>query len=673
MTTPVKVGMVQINNSFSGQNYLPLSIGMLQAYAQKKLQRPQDYEFLLPIYSRLAVDEAVERLSDADIALFSTYVWNFRISLEIAQRLKQRKPEIVTVFGGPHVPDRPEQDQQFMKNYQFIDVACHGEGEQITVQILERVHPAAGGTPPSGLRTRDWASVPSISFRNGRGEHVRTAKGPKLGDLNQVPSPYLEGVFVPLMDANPNEHWIGLWETNRGCPFSCAFCDWGSATQSKVSAFDVERLFREVDWFAEHRVEYIFCCDANFGMLPRDLDIARYVADVKRSRGYPHALSVQNTKNATERAYQVQKTLSDNGLNKGVDIALQSVDPTTLNSIKRGNISTDTYQELQRRFTRDNIETYTDLILGLPGETYDSFARGVDSIMNNGQHNRIQFNNLSILPNAEMGDPEYQKLHGMVMVETKVVNIHGSLTESPEEVYETQELVIATASMPKADWVRTRVFSWMAALLHFNKLMQIPFIVAHEVCQVGYRELIELFLEGDLRDSPIIASMGEFFRAKARDIQAGGQEYVQSKEWLDIWWPADEYMFIKLSAEGTLPAFYREAEALIERFLREKFLTLPPGLLGEAIELNSKLIKQPFQTTNLTLDVSYSIWEFYQSARKGLNIPLEQKPSCYEIDRTTKTWNSWDVWCREVVWWGNKKGAYLYTNNVIEPQLAGHF
>ena len=659
----ITVGLVQINNSFSNQNYLPLSVGMLQAYAQRHLSHPDRYAFLLPVYTRIPADEAARQLIDADVVFFSTYVWNFRISLEVAKIVKQRRPETIVVFGGPHVPNRPDQNEPFMRRHPFIDVACHGEGERVTVEVLER------------CRSRDWHEVPSISFLAEDGRLIRTPKAPRLGNLAEVPSPYLEGIFAPLMAANPDEHWIGLWETNRGCPFSCTFCDWGSATQSKVYTFNLERLYKEVDWFAAQQIEYVFCCDANFGMLPRDLDIASYVADTKRKYRYPHALSVQNTKNATERAYQVQKILAEAGLNKGVDIALQSTDPSTLMSIKRGNISTETYQELQRRFTRDNIETYTDLILGLPGETYDSFVEGVSTIIEDGQHNRIQFNNLSILPNAEMGDPEYQQRYGMVTVETKVVNIHGSLAESEgEEIYETQVLVVATEAMPKADWVKTRAFAWMAALLHFDKILQVPFVLLHEVCAVKYRELIELFLDdGSLDDAPILSSIRAFFMDKAADIQHGGPEYCQSKEWLNIWWPADEYIFIKLCVEQQLMAFYREAERLLNRFLEEQSLSLPPGLLHEAIELNSHLMKQPFLTSNLTLELSYNILECYQSALRGTSIPLENRVCRYTIDRTTKSWSSWEDWYREVVWYGNKKGAYLYGNNVVESQLAGHY
>jgi hypothetical protein len=395
--------------------------------------------------------------------------------------------------------------------------------------------------------------------------------------------------------------------------------------------------------------------------------------ETKTKRGYPRALSVQNTKNATERAYTVQKLLSDAGLNKGVAIALQSLDPETLKSIKRQNISTETYQELQRRFTRDNVETYTDLILGLPGETYDRFVEGTSKVIDDGQHNRIQFNNLSILPTAEMGDPEYQRKYGVVTVESKIINIHGSLAESNDEVAETQQLVVATTAMPKDDWVRTRAFCWMAALLHFDKILQIPFVLLHEVADLRYRELIEAFSAGDLKAFPILAEIRAFFEDEARKIQAGGPEYCRSEQWLNIWWPADEYIFIKLSVEGRLNEFYREAEQVLVRLLREKFVELQPELLHEAVTLNRSLIKQPFQTENVEVELSYNIWEVYRGVLQGDSVPLENDSKRYHVDRTSETWSSWDDWCREVVWYGNKKGAYLYGHRAVDRELAGHY
>lgn len=658
MAAEIKVGLVQINNSFSGQNYLPLSVGMLQAYAQRYLKHPENYRFLLPIFARIPPDSAVESLMDADIVFFSVYVWNIRISLEIAKRLKSRNPGVLVVFGGPQVP---ELDDTFLVKNPFIDIAAHGEGEQSAVAILERCH------------KRNWTDIPSISFINAQGVLVKNPKSGRAKDLSLFPSPYLDGVFEPLMQANQGGQWIALWETNRGCPFSCTFCDWGSATASKVYPFELDRLYKEVDWFARNKIEFIFCCDANFGILSRDIDIATYVANAKKETGYPNALSVQATKNATDRAYMAQKILSDAGLNKGIDIALQSIDPVTLKSIKRDNISTSTYQELQRRFSRDNIETYTDLILGLPNETYNSFANAVNEIVENGQHNRIQFNNLSILPNAEMGDPEYQKKYGMVTIETQTINIHGELTKSEDDIFETQMLVIATDAMPKPDWARTRTFGWLAALLHFNKVLQIPFVLMHDFCGFSYRELIEAFSEGNLERYPVLSEMRSFLLAKAADIQEGGPEYCLSTDWLPIWWPADEYILIKLCFEGKLEAFYAEAEQLLHMQMEARGKSLPAKLLHESIVLNHELIKRPFQGDDKEVDVSFNIWEYYRAAIRGSQVPFESKPVRYHIDRTSKRWNSWDEWCREVVWYGNKKGAYLYGTEPVQAQLSGHF
>ena len=661
MQGPIKIGLVQINNSFSGQNYLPYSIALLQTYVQKFAVEPQRYEFLTPLYKRVRIADAVEAMKDADMVGFSTYVWNGRISLEIARRLKQLKPGIVIVFGGPHVPDQPE---AFLRAHSQIDLGVHNEGERTFLKLLE-----------AWPDREAWAGLAGVSMVRADGSFVRNANVDRVRDLDEIPSPFLEGAFDSIMKANPGESWIGLWETNRGCPFRCTFCDWGSATAGKVTKFGEERLFREVDWFAEKKIEYIFCCDANFGIQKRDVDIANYVADVKKSTGYPVALSVQNTKNATERAYLTQKILSDAGLNKGVALSMQSVDMPTLEAIKRDNISLNTYMELQRRFTKDKVETYSDLILGLPGETYESFVRGVDQLMENGQHNRIQFNNLSILPNAEMGDPAYQKKYGMVTVESKIINIHGERVELDDDVPEVQDLVIATASTPLADWRRTRNFCWMTALLHFDKLFQIPLILAHGISGITYRDMIEAFMQADPVRYPLIGEINAFFESEARSIQQGGSEYVFSKEYLNIFWPADEYIFVKLTAEGKFDAFYAEAGKLLAETVSARHSGLPMDVIDEAIRLNHALVHQPFARTDLKVKLRYDILDYWHKVRTGEPALLVEKPMLIEIDRTSKPYDDLQKWCREIVWWGNKKGAYLYSPNAtaITPELAGHY
>ena len=54
---------------------------------------------------------------------------------------------------------------------------------------------------------------------------------------------------------------------------------------------------------------------------------------------------------------------------------------------------------------------------------------------------------------------------------------------------------------------------------------------------------------------------------------------------------------------------------------------------------------------------------------------LREAPMVVGIDRTSKPYDDFQTWCREIVWWGNKKGAYLYspTAAVITRELAGHY
>ena len=71
-------------------------------------------------------------------------------------------------------------------------------------------------------------------------ELVTTEQEPRITDLSEVPSPFLEGIF------EKNKYTWMVFETNRGCPFKCNYCYWGAAIGAKVFKYDNERLQREI-------------------------------------------------------------------------------------------------------------------------------------------------------------------------------------------------------------------------------------------------------------------------------------------------------------------------------------------------------------------------------------------------------------------------------------------
>ena len=207
----ITVGLSQINNSFSGANYLPCSVGLLQAYVEKHLPCKERFKFLRPVFKRTSVEDIVNQLLSAEVVGFSLYVWNEQISLEIIRQLKKQNPKVYIICGGPQVPDQAE---PFLRKNPAIDIAVHGEGERTFFELL-KIFPS-----------RKINQIPGVSKITESGAFYSNPNAARTKDLSIFPAPYLSGVFDNLISI-PDEEWLVLWETNRGCPFQCTFCDWG--------------------------------------------------------------------------------------------------------------------------------------------------------------------------------------------------------------------------------------------------------------------------------------------------------------------------------------------------------------------------------------------------------------------------------------------------------------
>ncbi len=645
MKKSIKIGSAQINNGFSNQYYLPYSIGILQAFILHNSKK-HNYIFKDTIYKREDLNICVDKLKDSDIVFFSIYVWNEKISLKIGEELKKSNKDILLVYGGPSVPDNKfNMAEKFLRENQFIDLLVHQEGERTSLQIVEN------------FPSKNYDQIDNISFLK-ENKYFNKPNLPRLRDFSQVPSPYLCGVFDNIIKNNPTERWLASWETNRGCPFSCAFCDWGSATASKVSRMDLDRVFRELDWFSKHKVEFIFCCDANFGMLPRDYEIAKRAAENKKKYGYPKVLSVQNTKNARDRAYKVQKLLAENELSKGVTLAMQSVNPHTLKAIKRDNISLEDYAELQRRFAEDKIPTYTEFILGLPGDSYDDFASGVSNVIKSGQHNRIQYNNLSILPNAEMNMPDYREKYKIKTVPGPIVNVHGSLEEEPKDgIKEEQHVVISTSTLKQEEWVETRAYASVSEFLYFNKILQIPILLLSDIIDISFRKIFEDFLKS--KNFKTLNSISTSFYEHAKKICEGRPEFIRKNGMLDIYWPPGEYEYIKMYTKNTFDKFYDEANLFLGNYLDDNF---QKEIVSEAIKFNRNIMRQPSKLKDTSLDLKFNIPDYFNHLVKGKKTDYLQysHPVTVEILRSDRKFENIEEWMREVVWYGHRSGAYLY-------------
>lgn len=255
---------------------------------------------------------------------------------------------------------------------------------------------------------------------------------------------------------------------------SCTFCEWGSAALNKIRQFPLDRVLGDIDWFGFNKVEYLECCDANFGILARDEQIVEAMVRAKEKYGYPKkfraAFAKYSNTQISERIFRIASTLNKSGQLKAVTMALQSTDDGVLEAIDRKNISMSGFAQLQERYRQHGIPTYIELIIALPGETYASFKAGLDRVLDAGGHTGLSTYLCVLLPNSEMSHPDYIKKHGIQSVDMRAMLLHGTPSKDfPDEI---QPTVIATNTMSYEDWQKAFMLSWTIQVLHSLGLTQ---------------------------------------------------------------------------------------------------------------------------------------------------------------------------------------------------------
>ena len=360
------------------------------------------------------LDELARRGRHA-IVLFSDYMWSIDHNLAVSAAVKRLNPRSITVHGGPHAPKYEADAEAFFRDHAHVDVLVRGEGELTIAALL-----AALGPDPDPDRLGDrLGDVEGLTFRDGpagSGVVVRTSDRERATDMARFPSPYLTGEFD---DIDPARWRSATVETNRGCPYGCTFCDWGTATLSRIRQFPQERVEAELEWLAARGISEVFLADANFGLFARDVEIARTIADLKRRYGAPVGVICSFAKNTTKHTAEIVKIWVDAGICAEGSVALQTTDPVTLRNVKRSNIKVEKYDDLAEEFRSHKLPIVTDLLMGLPGSTVESFKNDLQRCIDQEVTPRMM--ETVVLPNSPMNDPAYREEFAIVTDESNIV------------------------------------------------------------------------------------------------------------------------------------------------------------------------------------------------------------------------------------------------------------
>jgi radical SAM superfamily enzyme YgiQ (UPF0313 family) len=433
-------------------NVAPLGIGLLASYLLKTHKDKVDVElFKYPA----DLNNALERRMP-DLIGFANYSWNLDLSYRFAERIKETAPGTVVVFGGPNYGLTPEEMSDFWKRFPLIDFYVAKEGEV----AFEKLYCALAENAFSAEKIKAGETVPPNCHYPQDGGIKMGEWLPRIKSLSEIGSPYLDGMMDKFFDGV----LIPMIHTTRGCPFTCTFCSEGSKYYAKVTQrLDLKD---ELDYIAERKgtIQDLVITDANFGMWNEDKAKAETIKAIQDKHQWPRRVIVSTGKNQKEKIIEVAAVLKGA---MSIAASLQSTDAKVLANINRSNISTDALNAIVKQSNDVDATTYTEIILGLPGDSVETHTQSLRDVCNAGL-GVIRMYQLILLPQTELNTPDTRKKYGMKTKFRINPRSFGKYPVLGKEIIsiEHEEILIANDTLSFQDYLHCRELDLTIEMLH---------------------------------------------------------------------------------------------------------------------------------------------------------------------------------------------------------------
>lgn len=449
---------------------IPYPIGCIKSYFHAK--SPHKVDIALYKYPEFLAEDFPKH--QPEIVGFSNYMWNLDLSCTLASEIKKMAPQTLIVFGGPNYPLEERRQKIWLAEHPAVDVYVTGEGEEPFRQIVE-----------TWLATRSIEAVKQAKLNGTHAlvdgnilKHVDIRRDgydntPRITHLDDTPSPYTMGYLDEFLK---DPKLVPLMESNRGCPFTCAYCVDGIGARSKVNKASITRLKSELVYIAErYSGKYLTLADTNFGMYKEDVEFCKVIADVKEKYDYPHHLQVSTGKNQQELIIECAELLKGS---LRLSASVQSLDAEVLKNTKRSNISYQELIEVSSRLSDTQANTYSEVILGLPSDSKEKFIGSVCGLIEAG-FNQVRMFTLMILDGSELATDASRhkfKMKTRFRVVPRSFGIYKFMGKELPSV-EVEEVCVEQETLPIDDYIESRRFALTVTLFYNDKIF-------HELTQV---------------------------------------------------------------------------------------------------------------------------------------------------------------------------------------------
>jgi hypothetical protein len=224
------------------------------------------------------------------------------------------------------------------------------------------------------------------------------------------------------------------------------------------------------------KINSFYLCDANFGILSRDAELAKLFGSFK-GIGIEHFHIMGLAKTSTNKRRAVLEPLFKSQILKHYSMSVQSTNPVVLEIIDRKDISIDENIKLGKYFIDNyNANVNVELILGMPGSTLEDYYKDITYFYTD--FSVVKYF-ITVLPDSPYADPEYINKWKIkltpVGLETEVID--DTYYAAYDKALVTEPftfLSVATHSFNEEDWKEIAFMSDMELLL-INRHLLKPF------------------------------------------------------------------------------------------------------------------------------------------------------------------------------------------------------
>ncbi|OGQ07189.1 MAG: hypothetical protein A3G32_04240 [Deltaproteobacteria bacterium RIFCSPLOWO2_12_FULL_40_28] len=440
---------------------IPINIGFIGAYANKIHGKNIELSFFK--YPNTVIQAIKD--NPPDVIALSNYSWNSNLSEMMVGLAKKYNPNVVTIQGGTNFPHDNESQLSFLMKRPNTDVYVELEAEVAFSELLTKILDARDG----GASLFDGTEMPGCVYLVPSARHsanpvfVKGQMPVRVRELDDIPSPYLNGMLDSFFDGKLTP----FLETNRGCPFSCTFCHTGNEYFNKINMFSMERVKEEILYIApkmaERGIVNLHLADTNFAMYPRDKEICEVLLETQKKYGWPRQVMATTGKNSKERVIEITSIM---GNTFSVNMSVQSMDPSVLKNINRSNIKLNHYMEINKQLNATGRATKGEVIIGLPGETRQSFVHGLQQILEAGT-STICCYSLMLLHGTRFKEPAYRE-EFQIKGKYRIVPLNYGEYDG-DRIFDIEETGIANKDMSFDDYLWIRRLSLMIEVLHNSR------------------------------------------------------------------------------------------------------------------------------------------------------------------------------------------------------------